>query len=79
MSSGGASKLVRSVAFDPKILQFIVCPLSKQALRYCQESQELFSDSIGVAFPIKEGIPCLSPMAGRVVGAVEPEAQAPPK
>ncbi|KAL3689687.1 hypothetical protein R1sor_015996 [Riccia sorocarpa] len=73
MSSSGAVKFVKGVTFDPKILQFIVCPLTKQPLRYCKESQELFSDSIGVAYPIKEGIPCLAPLSGRVVDSVDPK------
>ncbi|KAL2632005.1 hypothetical protein R1flu_016691 [Riccia fluitans] len=73
MSSAGAGKFIRSITFDSKILQFIVCPLTKQPLRYCKESQELFSDSIGVAYPIKEGIPCLSPLSGRVVDSVDPK------
>ncbi|KAL9276704.1 hypothetical protein ACSQ67_025717 [Phaseolus vulgaris] len=30
----------------------LVCPLSKQPLRYCEESNSLISDAIGVAFPV---------------------------
>ncbi|RZB78871.1 Protein preY, mitochondrial isoform B [Glycine soja] len=32
--------------------EILVCPLSKQPLRYCEESNSLISDAIGVAFPV---------------------------
>uniref|UniRef100_A0A2P2JBS9 Protein preY, mitochondrial n=1 Tax=Rhizophora mucronata TaxID=61149 RepID=A0A2P2JBS9_RHIMU len=41
------------------LLEILVCPLSKQPLRYCEESNSLISDAIGVSYPIKDGIPCL--------------------
>ncbi|KAK7367260.1 hypothetical protein VNO80_09269 [Phaseolus coccineus] len=45
----------------------LVCPLSKQPLRYCEESNSLISDAIGVAFPIKDGVPCLVPRDGKIL------------
>ncbi|CAJ1930498.1 unnamed protein product [Sphenostylis stenocarpa] len=45
----------------------LVCPLSKQPLRYCEESNSFISDAIGVAFPIKNGIPCLVPRDGKIL------------
>ncbi|KAK8710433.1 hypothetical protein V6N13_145757 [Hibiscus sabdariffa] len=45
----------------------LVCPISKQTLRVCQESASLISDSIGVSFPIKDGIPCLVPTDGKIL------------
>ncbi|KAL2348639.1 hypothetical protein Fmac_002639 [Flemingia macrophylla] len=45
----------------------LVCPLSKQPLRYCEESNSLISDAIGVSFPIKNGIPCLVPRDGKII------------
>ncbi|XP_072954084.1 uncharacterized protein [Typha angustifolia] len=50
------------------ISDFLVCPLSKQPLRYCHESKALVSDSIGVSFPIVDGIPCLVPKDGKLLG-----------
>ncbi|CAN0918828.1 Protein preY, mitochondrial [Linum grandiflorum] len=47
----------------------LVCPLSKQSLRYCKETNSLISDSIGVSFPIKDGIPCLVPRDGKILEA----------
>ncbi|KAK2373162.1 hypothetical protein P8452_46298 [Trifolium repens] len=46
---------------------FLVCPLSKQPLRYCEESTSLISDTIAVSFPIKNGIPCLVPRDGKIL------------
>ncbi|XP_050228932.1 uncharacterized protein LOC126678102 [Mercurialis annua] len=47
--------------------EFLVCPLSKQPLRHCQETNSLISDSLGVSYPIKNGIPCLVPMDGKIL------------
>ncbi|GMI76964.1 hypothetical protein HRI_001365700 [Hibiscus trionum] len=47
--------------------EILVCPLSKQTLRVCEESASLISDSIGVSFPIKDGIPCLVPTDGKIL------------
>ncbi|KAJ7944130.1 Protein preY, mitochondrial [Quillaja saponaria] len=47
--------------------EFLVCPLSKQPLRYCEETNSLISDTIGVSFPIKDGIPCLVPKDGKIL------------
>ncbi|HET6521376.1 MAG TPA: Trm112 family protein [Geminicoccaceae bacterium] len=42
---------------DPKLLEMLVCPLTKTRLRYDRERQELISDQAGLAFPIRDGIP----------------------
>ncbi|XP_022132378.1 uncharacterized protein LOC111005251 isoform X2 [Momordica charantia] len=47
--------------------EILVCPLTKQPLRYCEASNSLISDTIGVSFPIKGGIPCLVPRDGRII------------
>ena len=44
---------------DPKLLELLVCPLSKQALTYDRERQELVSKAAGLAFPIRDGIPIM--------------------
>ncbi|KAJ0969881.1 hypothetical protein J5N97_022758 [Dioscorea zingiberensis] len=45
----------------------LVCPLSKQPLRQCQNSQSMISGSLGVSFPIVDGIPCLLPKDGKLL------------
>jgi uncharacterized protein YbaR (Trm112 family) len=44
---------------DPKLLEILVCPLSKKPLRYDAENQELISEAAGLAFPIRDGIPIM--------------------
>lgn len=44
---------------DPKLLEILVCPLTKAPLRYDAARQELISDKAGLAFPIREGIPVM--------------------
>jgi Uncharacterized conserved protein len=44
---------------DPKLLEFLVCPVSKTELRYDAEQQELISTKARLAFPIINGIPIM--------------------
>nr|XP_054773778.1 UPF0434 protein RPC_0266-like [Lytechinus pictus] len=54
-------------SFDKALLEVLVCPISKQPLRYDAESNELISDAINVAYPIRDGIPNLVPTDGRIL------------
>ena len=44
---------------DPKLLEILVCPLTKGPLRYDAGAQELISDQAGLAYPIRDGIPIM--------------------
>jgi uncharacterized protein YbaR (Trm112 family) len=44
---------------DPKLLEILVCPLTKGPLRYDAEAQELISDQAQLAYPIRDGIPIM--------------------
>lgn len=44
---------------DPKLLEILVCPLTKGPLDYDRDAQELISKSAGLAFPIRDGIPIM--------------------
>jgi uncharacterized protein YbaR (Trm112 family) len=44
---------------DPKLLEILVCPLTKSTLIYDREKQELISKLAGVAYPIRGGIPIM--------------------
>lgn len=44
---------------DPKLLEILVCPLTKGPLRYDAAKQELISDQAKLAYPIREGIPIM--------------------
>ena len=44
---------------DPKLLEILVCPVTKGPLEYDAERQELISRSGKLAYPIREGIPIM--------------------
>ena len=44
---------------DPRLLEILVCPLTKAPLRYDREAQELISEEAGLAYPIRDGIPIM--------------------
>jgi uncharacterized protein len=44
---------------DPKLLELLVCPVTKTRLHYDAERQELVSRAAGIAFPIRDGIPIM--------------------
>ena len=44
---------------DPKLLEILVCPLTKTTLRYDKKEQELISDQAKLAYPIRDGIPIM--------------------
>jgi uncharacterized protein YbaR (Trm112 family) len=44
---------------DPKLLEILVCPLTKAPLIYDREKQELISKKAGLAYPIRDGIPIM--------------------
>ncbi|MCH2546903.1 MAG: Trm112 family protein [Alphaproteobacteria bacterium] len=44
---------------DPKLLEILVCPISKTTLRYDAKAGELISDKAALAFPIRDGIPIM--------------------
>ena len=43
----------------PKLLEILVCPMTKVPLRYAAEAQELISDQAALAYPIRDGIPVM--------------------
>ena len=47
------------MAVDPKLLEILVCPLTKAPLRYDSARQELVSEQAGLAYPIRDGIPIM--------------------
>jgi uncharacterized protein len=50
---------------DPKLLEVLVCPLTKTSLDYDATRQELISRAAGLAFPIRDGIPIMLPEEAR--------------
>jgi uncharacterized protein YbaR (Trm112 family) len=56
---------------DPKLLEILVCPLTKTTLIYNRERQELISKKAGLAFPIRDGIPVMLPEEARALDESE--------
>jgi uncharacterized protein YbaR (Trm112 family) len=50
---------------DPKLLEILVCPLTKGALEYDAARQELVSRGAKLAYPIRDGIPIMLPEEAR--------------
>jgi len=53
---------------DPKLLEILVCPLTKTALEYDAGKQELISRKAKLAYPIRDGIPIMLPEEARRLG-----------
>ncbi len=49
----------KSNKLDPKLLEILVCPLTKGPLNYNAEACELVSEQAGLAYPVRDGIPIM--------------------
>jgi uncharacterized protein YbaR (Trm112 family) len=58
---------------DPKLLDILVCPLTKTRLIYDREKSELISKAAGLAYPIRNGIPIMLPGEARELSEEERE------
>ena len=54
-----------STRVDPKLLELLVCPLTKETLEYDSVKQELISRSAKLAYPVRDGIPIMLPDEAR--------------
>ena len=52
---------------DPKLLEILICPMSKGALIYDRAAGELISRAAGLAYPIRDGIPIMLPEEARKI------------
>lgn len=52
---------------DPRLLEVLVCPVTKAPLRYDRERQELISERAKLAFPIRNGVPIMLPDEARII------------
>ena len=68
-----------SGALDPRLLEILVCPLTRTPLRWDEEARELVSDAAGLAFPVRDGTPImLAELARRLVADTGMVAKADP-
>jgi uncharacterized protein YbaR (Trm112 family) len=59
------------VPVDPKLLELLVCPLTKTPLRYQPEATELISDTAGLGFSVRDGVPVMIAGQARVLAEYE--------
>ena len=59
------TQTVEATRVDPKLLEILVCPLTKGTLEYDSARQELISRSAKLAYPIRDGIPIMLPEEAR--------------
>ena len=57
----------RGKQIDPKLLEILVCPVTLKQLKYDAEAQELISETAGLAYPIRDGIPIMLQDEARVL------------
>ncbi len=50
---------------DPKLLEILVCPVTKGPLEYDRAARELISRKAGLAYPVRDGIPIMLPDEAR--------------
>ena len=58
---------------DPKLLEMLVCPVTKGPLEFDRDKQELISKSARLAYPIRDGIPVMLEEEARRLSAEEYE------
>ncbi|GAA5265714.1 uncharacterized protein ACOSOMT5_P2141 [Acidiphilium sp. MT5] len=51
--------MTETAPIDPKLLELLVCPLTKGPLIYDRAAGELISERAGLAFPVRDGIPIM--------------------
>ena len=65
MSAAPSERLDSTV--DPKLLEILVCPITKGPLEFDTTRQELISRSAKLAYPIRDGIPIMLPEEARKI------------
>lgn len=55
----------RQPPIDPRLLEILVCPLTKGPLEYDRAASELISRKAGLAYPVRDGIPIMLPEEAR--------------
>jgi uncharacterized protein len=68
MADTESAKENNQAVFDVKLLEVFACPITKQKLRYDRNAQELISEKVGLAYPIRDGVAVLVPDEARKIG-----------
>jgi uncharacterized protein YbaR (Trm112 family) len=66
-SGGNPERPSEPSRIDPRLLEILVCPVTKTTLEYDAERQELVSRAARLAYPIRDGIPIMLPEEARAL------------
>ncbi len=61
----GEPQTARNAPVDPRLLEILVCPVTKGPLEYDRAAGELVSRKAGLAYPVRDGIPIMLPEEAR--------------
>jgi uncharacterized protein YbaR (Trm112 family) len=67
MSEPASDTTTQKTRIDPRLLEILVCPLTKTTLEYDVQRQELISRAAKLAYPIRDGIPIMLPEEARPI------------
>jgi uncharacterized protein len=67
MTESSADTAAQKTRIDPRLLEILVCPLTKTTLEYDPQTQELISRAAKLAYPIRDGIPIMLPEEARAI------------
>jgi len=65
VAAPGSAAPARPAPVDPRLLEILVCPVTKSELIYDRDAGELISRKAGLAYPIRDGIPIMLPDEAR--------------
>ena len=57
----------QKIRVDPRLLEILVCPLTRTTLEYDAQNQELISRAAKLAYPIRDGVPIMRPKEARPI------------
>ena len=67
VTSGASDDAQEPTRIDPRLLEILVCPVTKTVLEYDVVAQELISRAARLAYPIRDGIPIMLPEEARPI------------
>ncbi len=70
-AAGDARAPREALRTDPKLLEMLICPVSRTRLEYDASRQELISRAAGLAYPIRNGVPMMTAAAARTLDESE--------
>lgn len=61
------SESIADEEVDPKLLEILVCPITRGRLEYDRKAKELISKKAGLAYPIRDGVPIMLEDEARII------------